>query len=97
DVRLSPGRAVPRRGPGRAQRAEGFVRLMDFFAAEQRARKRTARLLVLFGFAVAGTVFAGYAATIVGLRVAGHQARLGSPYGYRGEDSGAAEEEDPFW
>ncbi|MGA2018592.1 MAG: M48 family metallopeptidase [Opitutaceae bacterium] len=70
---------------------------MDFFAAEQRARKRTARLLVLFGFAVAGTVFAGYAATIVGLRVAGHQARLGGPYGYRSEDSGAAEEEDPFW
>ncbi len=70
---------------------------MDFFAAEQRARKRTARLLVLFGFAVAGTVFAGYTATIVGLRVAGHQARLGSPYGYRSEDSGAADEEDPFW
>ena len=31
---------------------------MDFFAAEQRARKRTSRLLVLFGFAVAGTIAA---------------------------------------
>ncbi|HXN35977.1 MAG TPA: M48 family metallopeptidase [Opitutaceae bacterium] len=41
---------------------------MDFFAAEQRARRRTTRLLVLFGFAVAGTIAAGYAATILGLR-----------------------------
>ncbi len=42
---------------------------MDFFGAEQRARKRTTRLLVLFGFAVVGTIVAGYAATIVGMRV----------------------------
>jgi Zn-dependent protease with chaperone function len=41
---------------------------MDFFAAEQRAKRRTTRLLVLFGFAVAGTIAAGYAATIFGMR-----------------------------
>jgi hypothetical protein len=36
---------------------------MDFFEAEGRAKKRTSRLLVLFGLAVAGTVVAGYFAT----------------------------------
>jgi Zn-dependent protease with chaperone function len=57
---------------------------MDFFGAEQRARKRTNRLLVLFGFAVAGTVVAGYAATVVGLR-ATQGGRGGSgEYGERG-------------
>jgi Zn-dependent protease with chaperone function len=40
---------------------------MDFFEAEGRAKKRTARLLVLFGFAVAGTVVAGYLATAFAL------------------------------
>jgi Zn-dependent protease with chaperone function len=49
---------------------------MDFFAAEQRARKRTTRLLVLFGFAVAGTLVAGYCATILALRATGN-----GPYG----------------
>ncbi len=49
---------------------------MDFFGAEQRARKRTTRLLVLFGFAVAGTIVAGYAATVLGLR-----ATQSGPYG----------------
>jgi Zn-dependent protease with chaperone function len=43
---------------------------MDFFAAEQRAKKRTSRLLVLFGFAVAGTIAAGYIATVLVLRAA---------------------------
>jgi Zn-dependent protease with chaperone function len=43
---------------------------MDFFAAEQRARKRTSRLLVLFGLAVAGTIAAGYVATVLVLRAA---------------------------
>jgi len=70
---------------------------MDFFAAEQRARKRTARLLVLFGLAVAGTVFAGYTATIFGLRAAGRQARLGSPFGFRSADHGRDEGQDAFW
>lgn len=33
---------------------------MDFFAAQDRAKKRTARLLALFALAVAGTILAGY-------------------------------------
>jgi Zn-dependent protease with chaperone function len=70
---------------------------MDFFGAEQRARKRTTRLLVLFGFAVAGTVIAGYAATIAGLR-----ATQTGPFG-RGAISEYAErpqgelEAVPYW
>ena len=36
---------------------------MDFFEAQERARKRTNRLVVLFVFAVLGTVLAGYAAS----------------------------------
>lgn len=56
---------------------------MDFFGAEQRAKKRTARLLVLFGFAVAGTVAVGYLATVVGLHAASLNARAG--YGGYGE------------
>jgi hypothetical protein len=51
---------------------------MDFFGAEQRARKRTTRLLVLFGLAVAGTIAAGYAATIFGMR-----ATQSGPFGRR--------------
>ncbi|MGH7958433.1 MAG: M48 family metallopeptidase [Opitutaceae bacterium] len=37
---------------------------MDFFEAQARARKRTSRLLLLFGFAVAGTIAAAYFAAI---------------------------------
>lgn len=37
---------------------------MDFFEAQTRARRRTSRLLVLFGMAVAGTVLAAYAAAV---------------------------------
>ena len=36
---------------------------MDFFEAQERARKRTKRLVFLFAFAVLGIVLAGYAAT----------------------------------
>ena len=36
---------------------------MDFFEAQERARKRTKRLVFLFAFAVLGTVLAGYAAS----------------------------------
>ena len=58
---------------------------MDFFAAEQRAKKRTTRLLVLFGFAVAGTIAAGYVATVFALRASAH-----SGYGrYRSPKSAA--------
>jgi len=58
---------------------------MDFFAAEQRAKKRTARLLVLFGFAVAGTVAAGYLGAVILIHVAGSNAYGHSRYGYGGE------------
>lgn len=34
---------------------------MDFFAAQERARQRTTRLVVMFGLAVAGTIVACYA------------------------------------
>ena len=68
---------------------------MDFFAAEQRAKKRTARLLVLFGLAVAGTVVAGYLATVLVLRASG-----GSGYGrharYYDQEASAAEAA-PLW
>src|ERR1039457_750285 len=71
---------------------------MDFFAAEQRARKRTARLLVLFGFAVAGTVFAGYAATVFALRVAGNNAGAGYGYPrYRSPGFVGDAAQGPFW
>jgi Zn-dependent protease with chaperone function len=53
---------------------------MDFFAAEQRAKKRTTRLLVLFGFAVAGTVAAGYIGTVLALRA--NSARMSYRHGY---------------
>jgi Zn-dependent protease with chaperone function len=70
---------------------------MDFFAAEQRARKRTTRLLFLFGFAVAGTIAAGYIGTVVALRVSGARASLNRSYG-RDQDQGAGDEEpQPFW
>jgi Zn-dependent protease with chaperone function len=37
---------------------------MDFFEAQARAKKRTTRLVVLFAFAVLGTILAGYAAAL---------------------------------
>jgi Zn-dependent protease with chaperone function len=71
---------------------------MDFFAAEQRAKKRTTRLLVLFGLAVAGTIVAGYVATIVGLRAtrAYSQARYSHNQYYGSDDSGG-DSDDAFW
>jgi Zn-dependent protease with chaperone function len=68
---------------------------MDFFAAEQRAKKRTTRLLVLFGFAVAGTVIAGYVATIMALRLSAGSVR--SRYGQRSYQSQDAYAQTPFW
>ena len=38
---------------------------MDFFEAQARAKKRTSRLLLLFGLAVAGTIAAAYFAAIL--------------------------------
>ncbi|MBT5903252.1 MAG: M48 family metallopeptidase [Opitutaceae bacterium] len=47
---------------------------MDFFEAQAQSQKRTGRLIVLFGFAVVGTVLAGYGAALLiqgGLRHSG--------------------------
>jgi Zn-dependent protease with chaperone function len=44
---------------------------MDFFEAQARAKKRTSRLLALFGLAVVGTIAAAYVASIVILRYTG--------------------------
>ena len=41
---------------------------MDFFEAQARAKKRTSRLLALFGLAVAGTIAAAYFGAVFGLR-----------------------------
>lgn len=38
---------------------------MDFFEAQERARKRTGRLVLLFALAVLGTILAGYIAAIL--------------------------------
>lgn len=38
---------------------------MDFFEAQERARKRTSRLVMLFAFAVIGTVLAGYVSAML--------------------------------
>jgi Zn-dependent protease with chaperone function len=70
---------------------------MDFFGAEKRARRRTTRLLFLFGLAVAGTIAAGYVATIIGLR-----ATQSGPFGrqrYSEYEERPAAELDavPYW
>src|SRR5881394_2119151 len=44
---------------------------MDFFEAQARAKKRTSRLLVMFGFAVAGTILAAYLAAVIGMSFSG--------------------------
>lgn len=54
---------------------------MDFFEAQARARKRTSRLIILFGFAVVGTIAAGYlAAAVVLQQVSPRTAQLQSDY-----------------
>ncbi|HXQ80782.1 MAG TPA: M48 family metallopeptidase [Opitutaceae bacterium] len=71
---------------------------MDFFAAEQRAKRRTTRLLVLFGFAVAGTIAAGYVLTVFALRFAGTNARARYAYSrYQNVDAGWDGAQRPFW
>src|SRR5215207_958477 len=54
---------------------------MDFFEAQARARKRTSRLLVLFGFAVAGTIAAAYCAAVAILHFAGGNQPQRARYG----------------
>ncbi len=69
---------------------------MDFFAAEQRAKKRTTRLLILFGLAVAGTIAAGYVGTVLALRA--NSVRQSFRHGYQGYSSqDEAEVDAPFW
>lgn len=46
---------------------------MDFFEAQARAKKRSGRLVVLFVFAVLGTILAAYVAGLVLLRYAGEE------------------------
>jgi Zn-dependent protease with chaperone function len=62
---------------------------MDFFGAEQRAKTRTARLLVLFSAAVGCTVLAGYASAVIITHVAsaGSRARYHGYY-YSGDGPG---------
>ncbi len=69
---------------------------MDFFAAEQRARKRTSRLLVLFGFAVAGTIAAGYIATVLVLRAAPQASYGQGRYRYQDSADAGSDEEALF-
>ena len=44
---------------------------MDFFEAQERARRRTGWLVVLFSIAVCGTVMAVYAVAMVALHLLG--------------------------
>jgi Zn-dependent protease with chaperone function len=60
---------------------------MDFFEAQARAKKRTTRLVVLFAFAVAGTILAAYFAAVFGLGAIGSSSR-NRPY--YGDDSSSA-------
>lgn len=46
---------------------------MDFFEAQARAKKRSARLVLLFAFAVAGTITAAYFASVFGISALNHQ------------------------
>ncbi len=48
---------------------------MDFFEAQERARKRTGRLVLLFALAVLGTVAAGYIAAMLVIGQVGPRAR----------------------
>lgn len=50
---------------------------MDFFEAQERAKRKTTRLVVLFGLAVAGIIVAGYFAVVVALPYATERAMDG--------------------
>lgn len=53
---------------------------MDFFEAQDRARRRSRRLVLLFGLALLGTILASYAAAIVVVHAAGHGHQLEADY-----------------
>ena len=61
---------------------------MDFFEAQDRARRRTNRLVLLFGLAVAGTIAAGYFSTLVIMHQAGGVEHRGRTYYYSAAHSG---------
>ncbi|HEY5226887.1 MAG TPA: M48 family metallopeptidase [Opitutaceae bacterium] len=67
---------------------------MDFFEAEGRAKKRSSRLMALFALAVAGTVVAGYFATVFGLRAAG--AYQSARHGYYSQSGADDEQQGDF-
>lgn len=54
---------------------------MDFFEAQARAKKRTSRLLLLFGLAVGGTIIAAYVAAVVILHLMGANEEQRALYG----------------
>ena len=68
---------------------------MDFFEAQDRARRRTKRLVFLFVLAVLGTIAAGYFSTVLILRTAGHYEKHGRQYYYVDQTSGPATWWDP--
>ena len=55
---------------------------MDFFQAQEHARRRTARLIVLFGLAVLGTIALSYLATMALINI--HHAQHPGYYSYEG-------------
>jgi Zn-dependent protease with chaperone function len=64
---------------------------MDFFEAQERARKRTSRLVLLFALAVIGTILAGYIGAVLLLNQ-GNQfnSRRDRSYSYYSDDNRAA-------
>src|SRR6478752_2727573 len=61
---------------------------MDFFEAQDRARRRTKRLVLLFGLAVAGTIAAGYFSALLIMNQAGGLEKHGRNYSYSSARSG---------
>ncbi len=57
---------------------------MDFFESQDRAKRQTTLLLLLYLLAVAGIVLAVYAVTVVAFDFAGHDLRLGEPVAEEG-------------
>src|SRR6478609_6286035 len=61
---------------------------MDFFEAQDRARRSTKRLVLLFGLAVAGTIAAGYFSALLIMNQAGGLEKHGRNYSYSSARSG---------
>ena len=71
---------------------------MDFFEAEGRAKKRSSRLMLLFGLAVAGTVVAGYFLTVFGLQAsAGYRSARHGYYRAYSSDADGENVEFALW